>query len=59
MKILRNLLALLAMFFVIIAALLTSFQLAIYGDPQYGFYESLYEKHKVTDDLCKIGRAHV
>ncbi len=51
MKILRNLLALLAMFFVIIAALLTSFQLAIYGDPQYGFYESLYEKYAVTDDL--------
>ena len=51
MKILRNLLALLAMFFVIIAALLTSFQLAIYGDPQYGFYESLYEKYAVTDDM--------
>lgn len=43
--------AVLAMFFIITAALLTSFQIAIYGDPQYGFYESLYEKYHVTDDL--------
>lgn len=43
--------AVLAMFFLIIAALLTSFQIAIYGDSQYGFYESLYEKYHVTDDL--------
>lgn len=51
MKILRNLLAVIAMFLLIIAALLTSFQAAIYGDPQYRFYKSLYEKHEVTDDL--------
>lgn len=51
MKILRNLLAVIAMFLLIIAALLTSFQAAIYGDPQYRFYKSLYEKYEVTDDL--------
>lgn len=46
-----EILAAAAMFFIIIAALLTSFQLAIYGDPQYGFYEKLYEKYYVTEDL--------
>lgn len=51
MNYLRNTLALLAMFFLITAMLLTGFQVAIYGDPQYGFYESLYEKYHVTDDL--------
>ena len=48
---LKTILAVLAMFFMIIAALLTSFQIAIYGDPQYGFYESLYEKYHVTEEL--------
>ena len=40
-----------AMFFIIMAALLTSFQLAVYGDPEYRFYESLYKKYHVTEDL--------
>ena len=51
MKKVRVALAVLAMFFIIVSALLTSFQIAIYGDPQYGFYESLYEKYDVADDL--------
>lgn len=51
MNYLRNILALLAMFSLIVAMLLTGFQVAIYGDPQYGFYESLYEKYDVTADL--------
>lgn len=51
MKKVQSTLALLAMFFIIIAALLTSFQLAIYGDRSYGYYEKLYEKYNVTDDL--------
>lgn len=51
MKRLQTILAILAMFFIIAAALLSSFQIAIYGDPQYRFYESLYKKYQVTDDL--------
>lgn len=51
MKKLQTAAAVLAMLFVIVAALLTSFQIAIYGDPEYGFYESLYEKYGVTGDL--------
>ena len=50
-KKIQNFLAVAAMFFIVIAALLTSFQVAIYGDSDYGFYESLYEKYHVTDDL--------
>ena len=41
----------LAMFLLILALLITSFQLAIYGDPQYGFYEKEYEKYQVTRSL--------
>ena len=41
----------LAMFLLILALLITSFQLAIYGDPQYGFYETEYEKYQVTRSL--------
>lgn len=44
-------LAALAMLLVILAMLLTSFQLAIYGDPDYGFYEKEYQKYQVTDAL--------
>lgn len=51
MKKLKTAFAVLAMFFVITAALLSSFQIAIYGDPQYGFYESLYKKYRVTEEL--------
>lgn len=45
------LLAVTAMFLVIAAALFTSFQIAIYGDSEYGFYKKLYEKYHVTDEL--------
>ena len=41
----------LAMFLLILALLITSFQIGIYGDPQYGFYETEYEKYQVTDAL--------
>jgi integral membrane protein (TIGR01906 family) len=51
MKKTQIILAAAAMFFIIAAVLLTSFQIAIYGDPQYGFYERLYEKYNVTEDL--------
>lgn len=35
----------------VIAILLTSFQLAIYGDDEYGFYKKEYEKYTVTEAL--------
>ena len=50
-KKIHNIFAVAAMFFVILAALLTSFQIAIYGDADYSFYQSLYEKYHVTEDL--------
>lgn len=40
-----------AMFLVILGLLITSFQLAIYGDPEYKFYKKLYEKYQVTESL--------
>ena len=40
-----------AMFLVIIALLITSFQIGIYGDPEYGFYKEEYEKYNVTDSM--------
>ena len=40
-----------SMFLLILAILITSFQAAIYGDPQYGFYETEYEKYQVTEAL--------
>ena len=43
--------ATLAMFLVIVAILFTSYQIAIYGDPEYKFYQRLYEKYTVTDAL--------
>ena len=43
--------AVVAMFLFIIAMLLTSFQLVIYGDPEYRFYEKEYEKYTVTEAL--------
>ena len=51
MKKLQMPIAAASMFFLIVAALLTSVQIAAYGDPQYGFYESLYEKYHVTEEL--------
>ena len=41
----------LAMLLIIFSMLLTSFQLAIYGDPEYRFYEKEYTKYHVTDAL--------
>jgi len=46
-----SLAAALAMLLLIFAMLLTSFQLAIYGDPDYKFYEKEYQKYHVTDAL--------
>lgn len=43
--------AVLAMVLLILALLLTSFQIAIYGDPDYRFYEKEYEKYQVADSL--------
>lgn len=44
-------LAVTAMFFLVIAILLSSFQIAIYGDSDYGFYRKEYEKYEVTAPL--------
>ena len=46
-----HLAASLSMLLVILAMLLTSFQLAIYGDPDYRFYEKEYQKYQVTESL--------
>lgn len=51
MKKLHNIIAVLAMFFLITALLITSFQLAIYGDPEFRFYEKEYAKYNVTESL--------
>ncbi len=51
MKKLQQILAVLAMFFVIIGVLITSFEIVIYGDSQYGFYEKEYRKYEVADSL--------
>ena len=51
MKIIENTIAVAAMFALIIALLLTSFQVAIYGDPEYKFYEKEYAKYRVTESL--------
>ena len=51
MKIIDKVLAITAMFTLIIALLLTSFQVAIYGDPEYKFYEKEYAKYNVTESL--------
>ena len=40
-----------AMLLLIFAILLTSFQLAVYGDSDYRFYEKEYQKYHVTDAL--------
>lgn len=51
MKTIQKAAAFTAMFCVIIAMLITSFQIAIYGDPDYRFYQKEYEKYQVTESL--------
>ena len=51
MRIRNGVAALLVMFLIIIAWLITSFQLVIYGDPKYRFYQEEYEKYDVTEAL--------
>lgn len=48
---LKNTAAVLAMFCLITAVLITGFQIAIYGDPDYCFYEKEYQKYAVTEEL--------
>lgn len=51
MKKVQNITAVLAMLFLITAILITSVQLAVYGDSRYRFYEKEYEKYNVTESL--------
>lgn len=51
MKKRNKVIAFLVLFLVIFAWLLTSFQIVIYGDSSYGFYQKEYEKYQVTEDL--------
>ena len=46
-----RMLATIAMLLFVVAMLLTSFQIAIYGDPDYKFYQKEYEKYYVTHSL--------
>lgn len=51
MKKIQGITAAVAMLLLIIAILITSFQVAIYGDPEYKFYEKEYRKYQVTESL--------
>ena len=51
MKKLQSITAVVAMAMLVVVLLLTSFQIAIYGDPEYRFYEKEYEKYAVADSL--------
>ncbi|MDO4313119.1 MAG: TIGR01906 family membrane protein [Eubacteriales bacterium] len=51
MKKIRNLLGVAAMMLLVAALLLTSFQMAIYGDREYRFYQREYEKYQVAESL--------
>lgn len=51
MKKLQGAAAFAAMFLVVIVLLISSFQIGIYGDPDYGFYEKEYAKYNVTESL--------
>lgn len=51
MKKLENVVAFLAMVLLIFTILISSFQLAIYGDSEYKFYRTEYEKYDVTSSL--------
>ena len=44
-------LTVISMFLAVIAILLSSFQVAIYGDHEYKFYKTEYEKYTVTESL--------
>lgn len=47
----QMILSVMAMFFLVICILLSSFQIAIYGDREYRFYEKEYVKYNVTEAL--------
>lgn len=51
MKKLRTAGTITAMFLLVIIILITSFQIAIYGDREYQFYEKEYRKYRVTEEL--------
>lgn len=51
MRIWHRIIIWIAMILVIFVLLITGFQIAIYGNSQYGFYKKEYEKYKVTDAL--------
>lgn len=51
MKIMQNIIGTLAMLVLVFILLITSFQVAIYGDPEYKYYEKEYEKYGVLDSL--------
>ena len=51
MKQTQKIAAVIMMFLLIGVLLLTSFQVAIYGDSQYRFYEREYKKYQVADSL--------
>ena len=51
MKKLQSINGTVAMILLIVALLITSFQIAIYGDSEYKFYEKEYEKYEVLDSL--------
>ncbi len=51
MKKAQNVLAVLAMICLIVAVLLTSFEIGIYGDSEYKAYRSDYEKYNVDEAL--------
>ena len=44
-------LAAMSMFALLIIILVTSIQIAIYGDPEYHFYQKEYEKYTVAEAL--------
>lgn len=51
MKRWQNVFAVCSMFLLVIGILITSVQIAVYGDPGYRFYQKEYEKYKVTEAL--------
>lgn len=51
MKKLRTAGTITAMFLLVMIILITSFQVAVYGDSEYRFYEKEYQKYRVTEDL--------
>ncbi len=51
MKVVQKIIGIIAMLLLIFVLLITSFQIAIYGDPQYRFYEKEYAKYNVLESL--------